>query len=111
MRNREFTLADFMAQLSHVRRLGPIDWIMGMIPGMSEAVKAIKMSGADLERQLDHLQAIYDSMTEKERQDTSLFDSHRRARIARGAGVEQREVIQFEKQFESARHMMRAFNQ
>jgi signal recognition particle subunit SRP54 len=108
MQKGEFTLDDFMSQLGQVRKLGPMDRIMGMIPGMSEMTKAMNMGGADVEGQMGRMQAIYSSMTRKERINTDLLDGQRRRRIARGAGVDLNEVGQFMKQFETTRDMMRA---
>ncbi len=108
MQKGQFTLDDFMSQLGQVRKLGPMDRIMGMIPGMSEMTKAMNMGGADVEGQMGRMQAIYSSMTKKERQNTDLLDGQRRRRIARGAGVDLNEVGQFMKQFETTRDMMRA---
>jgi signal recognition particle subunit SRP54 len=109
MQKGQFTLDDFMSQLGQVRKLGPMDRIMGMIPGMSEMTKSMNMGGADVEGQMGRMQAIYSSMTKKERINTDLLDGQRRRRIARGAGVDLNEVGQFMKQFEMTRDAMRAF--
>jgi len=108
MQKGQFTLDDFMSQLGQVRKLGSMDRIMGMIPGMSEMTKAMKMGGADVEGEMGRMQAIYSSMTKKERINTDLLDGQRRRRIARGAGVDLNAVGQFMKQFETTRDMMRA---
>jgi len=104
MRKNQFTVNDFMAQLEQVRRLGPMDRILGCIPGMSEIYK-----GADIQRQMDQMEVIYNSMTKDERKNTDLLDAQRRRRISRGAGVDLTEVGQFQKQFEITRDAMRAF--
>jgi signal recognition particle subunit SRP54 len=109
MQKGQFTLDDFMSQLGQVRKLGPMDRVMSMIPGMSEMTKNMKMGGADVEGQMGRMQAIYSSMTKTERQNTDLLDGQRRRRIARGAGVDLNEVGQFMKQFEMTRDAMRAF--
>ena len=108
MEKGQFTLDDFMAQMGQVKKLGPMSKVMGMIPGMSEMTKQMNMGEGDVEKQMGRMQAIYDSMSKKERQKPDLLDGARRRRIARGAGVELNEVGQFMKQFEMSRDMMRA---
>jgi signal recognition particle subunit SRP54 len=104
----QFTLDDFMTQMGQVRKLGPMGKVMGMIPGMSDLSKQANMGDGEVEQQMGRMQAIYNSMTKKERQNTDVLDAARRRRIARGAGVEVKEVGQFIKQFEMSRDMMRA---
>jgi signal recognition particle subunit SRP54 len=108
MEKGNFTLDDFMAQMGQVKKLGPMQKVMGMIPGMSELTKNMGMNEGDVEGQMGRMRAIYDSMNKKERGDTDLLDGPRRRRVARGAGVEVNEVSQFVKQFEMSRDMMRA---
>jgi signal recognition particle subunit SRP54 len=108
MEKGEFTLDDFVSQMSQVKKLGPMGKVMGMIPGMSELTKQIGQDGEGVENQMGRMKAIYDSMTRIERKKPDLLDANRRRRIARGAGVEVNEVGQFMKQFESSRAMMRA---
>src|SRR5687767_3567147 len=108
MEKGNFTLDDFMAQMGQVKKLGPMNKVMGMIPGMSELTKNMGMNDGDVEGQMGRMRAIYDSMTKKERADTDLLDGNRRRRVARGAGVGVNEVSQFVKQFEMSRDMMRA---
>lgn len=108
MAKGEFTLDDFMGQMGQVKKLGSMDRIMGMIPGMSQLTKQMNMGGQDVERQMSRMHAIYGSMTKKERLKPDLLDGTRRRRIARGAGVDLKEVGGFMKQFETTRDMMRA---
>ena len=108
MARGEFTLEDFMSQMSQVRKLGSLGKIMDLIPGMSQLTKQLNMNGDEMEGQMGRMQAIYNSMTKKERQKPDLLDTPRRRRIARGAGVELSEVSQFMKQFESSRDIMQA---
>ncbi len=103
-----FSLEDFMAQMGQVRKLGPLGKIMNMIPGMGNMIKQMNMGEGDLELQMGHMQAIYNSMTPGERKNTDLLDGNRRRRVSRGAGVELNEVGQFVKQFEMSRDMMKA---
>jgi signal recognition particle subunit SRP54 len=108
MEKGEFTLDDFIAQMSQVKKLGPIGKVMGMIPGMSEMTKQVNMNDGDVEREMGRMHAIYNSMTRVERKKPELLDGMRRRRIATGAGVEVQEVGKFMKQFETSRDMMRA---
>src|SRR5437667_2409062 len=108
MEKGQFTLDDFIAQMSQVKKLGPMGKVMGMIPGMSEMSKQMNMGEGDVEKQMGKMHAIYNSMNKKERKNPDLLDGPRRRRIARGAGVEVTEVGQFMKQFETTRDMMRA---
>jgi len=79
-----------------------------MIPGGDQLVRQFGMGGEDVENQMGRMEAIYNSMSVKERQNTATLDGNRRRRIARGAGVELNEVGAFIKQFETTRDMMRA---
>src|SRR3954471_5347229 len=108
MEKGQFTLDDFIGQMTQVKKLGPMGKVMGMIPGMSELTKQIGQDGEGVENQMARMKAIYESMTRVERKKPDLLDANRRRRIARGAGVEVSEVGQFMKQFESSRAMMRA---
>lgn len=108
MEKGQFTLDDFMAQMSQVKKLGPMGKVMSMIPGMSELSRQVNMGEGEVEGQMGRMQAIYNSMTRREREKVELLDGNRRRRIARGAGVGLNEVGQFIKQFEMSRDMMRA---
>jgi signal recognition particle subunit SRP54 len=108
MEKGEFTLDDFMSQMSQIKKLGPIGKVMGMIPGMSDLTRQVNMDDGDVEKQMSHMRAIYDSMTRGERKKPDILDAGRRRRVAAGAGVPLNEVVQFIKQFEGARDMMRA---
>jgi len=108
MEKGEFTLDDFMSQMGQIKKLGPIGKVMGMIPGMGDLTKSVNMNDTDVERQMGHMRAIYDSMTRQERKKPDILEHSRRRRVAAGAGVAVNEVGQFIKQFEGARDMMRA---
>jgi signal recognition particle subunit SRP54 len=108
MEKGNFTLDDFMSQMSQVRKLGPMGKIMGMIPGMSDLTKQIGQNEGAVETQMNRMQAMYNSMTKAERKKPDILDGNRRRRIARGAGVQLNEIGQFIKQFEMSRDMMRA---
>jgi signal recognition particle subunit SRP54 len=108
MAKGEFTLDDFMSQMGQIQKLGPIGKVMGMIPGMSELTRTLNQSEGEVENQMLHMRAIYDSMNKKEKKNPDLLDGGRRRRIARGAGVQLNDVSQFIKQFEMSRDMMKA---
>ena len=106
-RHDEFTLDDFMAQMSQVRRIGGVGRVMRMVPGMGELTKKMGVSEGDVEGQMVRMSAIYRSMTKEERLDVALLNGSRRRRIADGAGVRTIEVAQFARQFRMSRDMMR----
>src|SRR3954468_2023342 len=108
MEKGQFTLEDFMSQMGQVKKLGPMGKIMGMIPGMAEMSKQANMGEGDIEKSLQRMRAMYDSMTPGERKKPEIIEHGRRRRIARGAGVDVGEINQFIKQFEQSRDMMRA---
>jgi signal recognition particle subunit SRP54 len=108
MEKGEFTLDDFVQQMGQVKKLGPMNKIMGMIPGMNELTKQMNMGDGAVEGEMERMRAIYDSMTREERKKPALLDGMRRRRIATGAGVDVTEVGKFMKQFEMSRDMMRA---
>ncbi len=101
----EFTLQDFLDQLKQVRRLGPLDQILGMLPqlGAFKGLGQIKVE----EKQLSHLEAIIYSMTPKERAQSKLIDGSRRKRIAQGSGRPVSEVNRLLKQYVQMRKMMK----
>jgi signal recognition particle subunit SRP54 len=105
LRKGEFTLEDFRKQLSQMTKLGPLQKVMGLIPGMGDLSEA--MGDVDPEEDLKRLFGIIDSMTPAERrQPTKLIDQSRRRRIAAGAGVEPHEVNELVKQFDAMAQMM-----
>jgi signal recognition particle subunit SRP54 len=99
----EFGLADFLQQMQMVRKMGPLSKVFGMLPGMGELKDRI--AGID-ERDVDRIEAIIHSMTPGERDNPKIIDGSRRARIAKGAGVEVSEVNTLINRFFDARKMM-----
>jgi signal recognition particle subunit SRP54 len=102
----EFTLDDFKKMLSQTRRLGPLGKVLGMIPGMGGMQEML--GNADLEKDMNRLFGIIDSMTPEERRNPSrLVDQSRRRRIAAGAGVDAHEVSDLVKQFDGMASLMK----
>jgi signal recognition particle subunit SRP54 len=99
----EFGLADFLSQMQMVRKMGPLSKIFGMLPGMGEIKDQI--NNID-EKDVDRIEAIIHSMTPAERDNPKIIDGSRRARIAKGAGVEVAEVNSLVTRFFEARKMM-----
>jgi signal recognition particle subunit SRP54 len=107
LRKGEFTLDDFRKQMNQIGRLGPMQKIMGMIPGMGGLMK--QMEDVDHEGEFKRLGGIIDSMTaEEKRNPTKVIDQGRRRRIASGAGVQPHEVNELVKQFDAMSQMMTA---
>jgi signal recognition particle subunit SRP54 len=109
LRKGEFTLDDFRKMLGQTRRLGPMNKIMSLIPGMSALGDLNKlMEGEDVEGQMQRLDGIINSMTPDERRNPSrVIDQSRRRRIAAGAGVEPHEVNDLVKQFDVMADLMK----
>ena len=104
LRSADFNLEDFLAQMQQVKKLGSLQSIVGMMPGMSG------MSLPDgAEAQMGRTEAIIKSMTIKERRKPDLLNGSRRQRIAKGAGVKIVEVNQLLKQFQEMQKMMKMF--
>ncbi|MEX2317720.1 MAG: signal recognition particle protein [Pirellulales bacterium] len=105
LRKGEFTLEDFRKQLSQMKRLGPMQKLMGLIPGMGNLSEAL--GDVDPEEDMKRLFGIIDSMTPDERRNpTKTIDQSRRRRIAAGAGVEPHEVNDLVKQFDAMAQVM-----
>ena len=103
LRKQEFGLDDFLDQMRQVRRLGPLQSLLGMIPGIGDELRNVKID----EREFDRLQAIILSMTPEERRRPELIKGSRRLRIARGSGTNVQAVKALIKQFEQTRKIMR----
>src|ERR687888_370127 len=105
IRTRQFTLDDFLGQLRQVRRMGPLTNLLGLVPGMGQAVKQLRQVNMD-ERDVDRIEAIILSMTPQERARPDLIDGSRRKRIARGSGTTVQAGNQPLKQFAQMRKLM-----
>ncbi len=102
-RKNEFTLDDFLDQLKQIRRLGPLQNLLGMIPGIGSQIKDAKID----ERDFDRIQAIILSMTPQERRRPELIKGRRRLRIANGSGTSVQQVKGLLTQFEQMRKVMK----
>jgi signal recognition particle subunit SRP54 len=109
MRDGRLTLDDFVTQLRQLRRLGPLESILGLMPGGRELMRA-QGSALPGEAELRRLEAIVLSMTPEERRKPELVDSSRRRRIARGSGTTPAEVSRLIKGFEQMRSMMKGLS-
>jgi signal recognition particle subunit SRP54 len=105
LKAQSFTLADFRDQLRQIRGMGPLDQLLGMIPGLSR-VKGLP-DNAQQERELKRVEAIIDSMTARERQRPEVIDGSRRRRIAAGSGTSVQDVNRLLKQFGEMQKLMR----
>lgn len=102
LRKADFNLEDFLSQMQQVKKMGSMQSIIGMMPGMSGVALP-----DDAERQMGRTEAIIKSMTIQERRKPEILNGNRRQRIARGAGVKIVEVNQLLKQFQQMQKMMK----
>jgi signal recognition particle subunit SRP54 len=107
IRSQQFTLDDFLDQMQQVKKMGPLNQVLGMLPGMNN--KALQNVEID-EKGLAHVEAIIQSMTAKERNDPSILNGSRRKRIAAGSGTTVQEVNRLLKQFEDMKKLMKMMN-
>jgi signal recognition particle subunit SRP54 len=105
----QFTLQDFLEQLQKIRKMGSFAQLLGMIPGMSRFQDQINQE--DMEKRIKKVEAIIHSMTAKERANPKILDASRKKRIARGSGVEVRDINDLIKQFKQMQDMMSQLRQ
>jgi signal recognition particle subunit SRP54 len=106
--DNDFTLEDFRDQIRQLRKLGPLESILSMMPqvGMLKDLKNVKVD----EKEITRVVAIIDSMTPRERANHMLINGSRRRRIARGSGTTVQEINQLLKQYSQMRKMMKSFS-
>jgi signal recognition particle subunit SRP54 len=97
IRANEFTLEDFRDQLKTIKKMGPLEQVLGMLPGMGN-LKALAENKPD-EKQVTRVEAIINSMTPDERRKQHIINGSRRKRIARGSGTSVEDVNRLLKQF------------
>ena len=107
MKRAEFTLEDFRDQMKMVRQMGDMKSLMGMIPGMSQAMKKLGNNGPDPDKEMKRIEAMIDSMTPGERNNPEVLNGSRRKRVAGGSGTSVAEVNSFLKRFREAKKMMK----
>ncbi len=105
LRAADFNFEDFLAQMKMVKRLGPLENVLGMLPGMGKIAQELP-SGAG-QKEMKRAEAIVLSMTPEERRKPDLLNARRRQRIARGSGVTVTDVNQLLQQFSQMRKMMK----
>lgn len=107
MLKNQFTLNDFLNQLQSIKKMGSLESIIRMIPGLGRKLPAdLKID----DKQLKHIEAIIQSMTEKEREHPEIINGSRRLRIAKGCGLSVTEVNRLLRQFEEMKKMLKKVN-
>ena len=106
IRANDFTLEDFRDQLKTIKRMGPLEQIMGMLPGMGN-LKALAENKPD-EKQIGRIEAIINSMTPEERRKQHIINGSRRKRIAKGSGTSVEDVNRLLKQFVQMQKMLKS---
>ncbi len=106
LRKQQFDLDDFLDQMEQMKKMGPLENLLGMIPGVD--AKALQGATVD-EKKLAHIEAIIKSMTKKERSNPSIINSSRKRRIAAGSGTNVQQVNALLKQFEQMQKMVKQF--
>jgi signal recognition particle subunit SRP54 len=104
LRKGQFTLEDFLDQMQQVRKMGPLQNLVGMLPGLPKEARQAEVD----ESQLGRIEAIIRSMTPEERRNPAVINGSRRLRIARGSGTSTQDVNGMLKQFKMVQQMMRS---
>ncbi|MFA5315852.1 MAG: signal recognition particle protein [Dehalococcoidales bacterium] len=103
IKSARFGLDDFLVQMRQMKKMGPLNQILEMIPGMSRSAKALP----DGEREMKKVEAIILSMTPQERQSPNIIDGSRRRRIARGSGTTPQDINQLLNRFKQMQKLMK----
>lgn len=104
LRTQQFTLEDFLDQMQQLKKMGPLNQVLGMLPGMN----AKNMQNLEVdEKKMVHVEAIIKSMTRGERNEPHIINGSRRKRIAEGSGTTIQEVNRLLKEFEEMKKMMK----
>ena len=107
MRKGQFTLEDFLDQMRQIKKMGPLQNIIGMLPGLPKELRKAQVDDGEMAR----VEAIICSMTSEERRNPAVINGSRRLRIARGSGTTTQEVNAMLKQFKAVQQMMRSVAQ
>lgn len=105
MLSARFDLEDFLAQIKQIKKMGPLNDLLAMIPGFRQISR--ELTPEMTERQMKRVEAIINSMTREERRHPDLLNASRKRRIAKGSGTEVQEVNQLLKQFRDAQTLMK----
>ena len=103
LRKAEFTFEDFYDQIQQIKRMGPLENILGMIPGLNKQLKSMPVD----DRAFVKVEAIINSMTPIERRKPNIINGNRRKRIANGSGTKVQDVNQLLNQFNQMKKMMK----
>lgn len=106
----KFTFNDFLAQMDNIKKIGSMQSIISMLPGLGNIAGALKDVDLDNSKEIKQIRAMVNSMTPKERENPDLLNGSRKKRIALGAGVDVSDVNRFLKQFENAAKMAKRFS-
>lgn len=106
LRTQKFTLEDFLAQFTQIRKMGGAGQVLKMLPGVAGKINEEDMD----ESQMDRMEAIILSMTPKERENPGILNASRRKRIAAGSGTSVQQINQLIRQFEQIQQMMKQFS-
>jgi signal recognition particle subunit SRP54 len=105
MLDASFNLEDFLDQFQQIKKMGPLQQLVGMLPGAGSALRDVEVD----DRQLARVEAIIRSMTTAERRNPKIINGSRKRRIARGSGTRPQDVNVLLKQFSESQKMMKAF--
>jgi len=105
MMEGQFTLEDFLEQMQQLKKMGPLQNLMGMLPGLPKEVRDVEID----DREIGRIEAIIKSMTMAERTDPKIIDASRRSRIAKGSGTQPTQVAGLVSQFSEMQKMMKRF--
>ncbi|MCD6285833.1 MAG: signal recognition particle protein [Anaerolineae bacterium] len=111
LRRGDFDLEDFLDQLRQVRKMGPIQEILNMVPGMGNALRGVEIDQGQTEESLNAVEAIILSMTPGERRNPKVLNAGRKRRVAAGSGTSVQQVNQLLSQHRQMRRMMKRLNQ
>ncbi len=111
LRKGELDLSDFLEQLRQVRKMGPLDELLGMIPGLGNALKGVQIDKVEAEKNLKYIEAIILSMTPEERHNPRILNASRKRRIAAGSGTDVQQINQLLTQHRQMQKMLKRLNQ
>ncbi len=111
LRKGDFDMEDFLEQLRQVRKMGPLNEILGMIPGMGRKLKGVEFDQAQTEKSLKSVEAIILSMTLIERRNPRILNAKRKRRVAAGSGTSVQQVNQLISQYRQMQRMIKQINE